>query len=206
MKKYIKTIVMVSIMAALCIGYFWYLSNKEPSVKKTETDNVNRELEALLTRDIDKMYPESPKEIVKLYSRITSAYYKTELTDAQIETLGKQARKMFDDELIGTQTEEEFIKQLKADIQSYRSVNRYVSDYVVDESENVVYKTFEGRKYAHLNVNYMIRQGAELTSSNTRYMLRQDSEGRWKILYWELEDSNKTVAGVIDGNGEDNGE
>lgn len=194
MKKYIKTILLITIMALLGVGYFWYLSNKEPSTQTVENENNNRELEALLTKDIDKGYPESPKEVVKLYSRITEAYYKTELSEDQINTLGRQARKLFDDELKGTQTEDEFLAELKKDIEEYRSLKRYVSDYKVDESENVVYKTFDEKKYASLNVVYMIRQESALTNSNTKYMLRQDGEGRWKILYWELDGEGSTEA------------
>ncbi|MBQ4282552.1 MAG: hypothetical protein IJB96_01330 [Lachnospira sp.] len=187
MKKYIKTILIITVLALLGVGYFWYLSNKEPSTQTVENENNNRELEALLTRDIDNGYPQSPKEVVKLYSRITEAYYKTKLTEDQINTLGRQARKLFDEELLGTQTEEEFLAALKKDIEEYNNLNRYVSDYKVDESENVEYKTFDERKYASLNAVYMIRQGSALANSNTKYMLRQDGEGRWKILYWELD-------------------
>ncbi len=194
MKKYIKTILIITVLALLGVGYFWYLSNKEPSGKAVENDNNNRELEALLTRDIESGYPQSPKEVVKLYSRITEAYYKTKLTEEQINTLGKQARKLFDEELLGTQTEEEFLAELKKDIEEYQKLNRYVSDYDIDDSEDVVYKTFDERKYASLNVVYMIRTGSALTSSDTKYMLRQDSEGRWKILYWELDKENSSGA------------
>lgn len=194
MKKYIKTILVVTFLALLGVGYFWYLSNKEPSNTQVENENNNRELEALLSRDIENTYPQSPKEVVKLYSRITEAYYKTKLTEEQINTLGKQARKLFDDELLGSQTEDDFLAQLKKEINEYRELNRYVSDYKIDESEDVVYKTFDERKYASLNVVYMIRQGSELTNSDTKYMLRQDGEGRWKILYWELDEGTSKAA------------
>lgn len=185
-RKYIKTIIAVAIMAALCIGYFFYLSNKTPSVDATDKAINDKEVAALTTKDIVNNYPESPKEVVKLYARITKAYYKSELSDEQIEALGKQARLLFDDELKNKQTEEQFLTALKADIEDYNKIDRYVSDYKIEESEGVQYKTFEERKYASLRVNYMIREGSELVTSLTKYTLRQDGEGRWKILYWEL--------------------
>lgn len=185
-RKYIKTIIAVAIMAALCISYFFYLSNKTPSVDATDKAINDKEVAALTTKDIVNNYPESPKEVVKLYARITKAYYKSELSDEQIEALGKQARLLFDDELKNKQTEEQFLTALKADIEDYNKIDRYVSDYKIEESEGVQYKTFEERKYASLRVNYMIREGSELVTSLTKYTLRQDGEGRWKILYWEL--------------------
>lgn len=186
MKKNWKPVLMIVVLVALGLSYYYYLSNKEPSQDATDKAVANEELAALMTRDIEKNYPESPKEVVKLYARITKAYYKTELTETQIETLGRQARRLFDDELKSKQTQAEFFEALKEDIKAYRSVDRYVSDYKIDGSANVKETTFEGRRYASLILVYSIREGADLHSSYTRFMLRQDSDGRWKILYWEL--------------------
>ena len=96
MKKYVKTIIIVSVLALMCIGYFFYLSNRKSTKDATDKSVGNQEVAALTTKDIDKNYPESPKEVVKLYARITKAYYKTSLTDEQIEALGTNARKLFD--------------------------------------------------------------------------------------------------------------
>lgn len=186
MKKHIKTIIVVTVMAVLCVGYFYYLSHREPSVDANNKAADEKEVEALTTRDINNNYPESPKEVVKLYAKITKAYYKTELTDEQIKKLGSQARLLFDDELKSTQTDKEFLDELNKDIKEYRAASRFVSDFSVADSEEVEYKTFKEKKYASLNVLYMLRDGSELKNSLTRYTLRQDSEGRWKILYWEL--------------------
>ena len=186
MKKYIRTIFITAIMAMLCIGFFMYLSNREPSQTATEKDLAKQEVDNLTTIDIEKNYPESPKEVIKLYARITKAYYKGDLTDAKIEALGKQARILFDSELKGTQTDSEFLKALKADIESYKSAGRYVSDYSIEDSAMVNYSTFQGRKYAFIVMTYTLRENDKLIVSRTQYTLRQDDKGRWKILFWEL--------------------
>ena len=116
MKKYVKTIIIVSVLALMCIAYFFYLSNRKSTKDATDKSVGNQEVAALTTKDIDKNYPESPKEVVKLYARITKAYYKTSLTDEQIEALGTNARKLFDNELKSKQTDKEFLDTLKADI------------------------------------------------------------------------------------------
>ena len=99
MKKYVKTIIIVSVLALMCIAYFFYLSNRKSTKDATDKSVWNQEVAALTTKDIDKNYPESPKEVVKLYARITKAYYKTSLTDEQIEALGTNARKLFDNDV-----------------------------------------------------------------------------------------------------------
>lgn len=67
MKKYVKTIIIVSVLALMCIAYFFYLSNRKSTKDATDKSVWNQEVAALTTKDIDKNYPESPKEVVKLY-------------------------------------------------------------------------------------------------------------------------------------------
>lgn len=186
MKKYIKTIIVVVLLAGLGLGYYYYLSNRTPSKDATEQSIANEQVAALTTRDIENNYPQSPKEVVKLYAKITKAYYETKLSDEQIEQLGTQARFLFDDELKASQTDEQFLNALKEDISSYHSVNRYISDYKLQTSNEVKHQTLNGREYSSLIALYYIREGSNLTHSYTRFVLRQDTDGRWKILYWEL--------------------
>lgn len=54
MKKYIRTIFITAIMAMLCIGFFMYLSNREPSQTATEKDLAKQEVDNLTTIDIEK--------------------------------------------------------------------------------------------------------------------------------------------------------
>ena len=64
MKKYVKTIIIVSVLALMCIGYFFYLSNRKSTKDATDKSVGNQEVAALTTKDIDKNYPESPKEVI----------------------------------------------------------------------------------------------------------------------------------------------
>ncbi|MDD6796707.1 MAG: hypothetical protein PUE71_00275 [Clostridia bacterium] len=194
MKKSIKTIILVSIMAALVIGYYFYLSNRDSSEGKQEQKAAgagNANAQELIVKDIGNNYPESPREVLKLYARITQAYYASDTTDEQVEKLGAQARLLFDDELKGKQTDEEFTAALKADVANYRSINRYVADYKVDSSVNFEYKTISGKSYAIGTVLYYVREGNQLSNAYHSYKLRKDENGRWKILYWELSSSKQ---------------
>lgn len=189
MKKInIKVIVVGIIFVSLALLYYYYLSNRAPAKDATDEAVSNQLVAELTTKDIDKNYPQSPKEVVKLYTKITTAYYQTKLTDEQIEKLGSQARLLFDNELKNTQTDQDFIKALKSDIASYQKAGRYISDYKIQSSADVKYTTLNNQKYASIIALYYVREHSKLTNSYTKYMLRQDDQGRWKILYWELAD------------------
>ena len=186
MKKYGRTIIVIAVLVALGLGYYYYLANKDTGKDATDIAADTSEVSVLISKDIMANYPESPKDVVNLYARITKAYYDTSLTDEQIEALGKQARLMFDDELKNTQTDADFYEKLKEDIGNYNSTKTRISSYVIQSAAKTKYSTFKDRQYASIALVYYLRQGDELIDSPTKFTLRKDDDGHWKILFWEL--------------------
>lgn len=186
MKKYGRTIIVIAVLVALGLGYYYYLANKDTGKDATDIAADTSEVSVLISKDIMANYPESPKDVVNLYARITKAYYDTSLTNEQIEALGKQARLMFDDELKNTQTDADFYEKLKEDIGNYNSTKTRISSYVIQSAAKTKYSTFKDRQYASIALVYYLRQGDKLIDSPTKFTLRKDNDGHWKILYWEL--------------------
>ena len=186
MKKYGRTIIVIAVLVALGLGYYYYLANKDTGKDATDIAADTSEVSVLISKDIMANYPESPKDVVNLYARITKAYYDTSLTDEQIEALGKQARLMFDDELKNTQTDADFYEKLKEDIGNYNPTKTRISSYVIQSAAKTKYSTFKDRQYASIALVYYLRQGDKLIDSPTKFTLRKDDDGHWKILFWEL--------------------
>lgn len=186
MKKYGRTIIVIAVLVALGLVYYYYLANKDTGKDATDIAADTSEVSVLISKDIMANYPESPKDVVDLYARITKAYYDTSLTDEQIEALGKQARLMFDDELKNTQTDADFYEKLKEDIGNYNSTKTRISSYVIQSAVKTKYSTFKDRQYASIALVYYLRQGDKLIDSPTKFTLRKDDDGHWKILFWEL--------------------
>ena len=186
MKKYGRTIIVIAVLVALGLGYYYYLANKDTGKDATDIAADTSEVSVLISKDLMANYPESPKDVVNLYARITKAYYDTSLTNEQIEALGKQARLMFDDELKNTQTDADFYEKLKEDIGNYNSTKTRISSYVIQSAAKTKYSTFKDRQYASIALVYYLRQGDKLIDSPTKFTLRKDDDGHWKILFWEL--------------------
>lgn len=186
MKKYGRTIIVIAVLVALGLGYYYYLAHKDTGKDATDIAADTSEVSVLISKDIMANYPESPKDVVNLYARITKAYYDTSLTNEQIEALGKQARLMFDDELKNTQTDADFYEKLKEDIGNYNSTKTRISSYVIQSAAKTKYSTFKDRQYASIALVYYLRQGDKLIDSPTKFTLRKDDDGHWKILFWEL--------------------
>lgn len=189
MKGNFRVVIAVVIMVFLVVGYYFYLSHRDVTGGKQEQTvkaQGNAIAAEIAVRDLDSNYPETPREVLKLYAKITQAYYASDTTETQIEQLGAQARKLFDQELRSKQKESEFIEALKADVKNYHSLKRYISDYKVDSSSNFEFKTINGQSYAIGTVLYYVREGNNLDNAYHSYKLRKDEDGKWKILYWEL--------------------
>ena len=193
MKKYGRTIIVIAVLVALGLGYYYYLANKDTGKDATDIAADTSEVSVLISKDIMANYPESPKDVVNLYARITKAYYDTSLTNEQIEALGKQARLMFDDELKNTQTDADFYEKLKEDIGNYNSTKTRISSYVIQSAAKTKYSTFKDRQYASIALVYYLRQGDKLIDSPTKFTLRKDD-----VLILAIESScDETAAAVV---------
>lgn len=186
MKKNVKTASTLGLMIIIGLVYYFYISNRPSTVDSTEKAITDQELAALTSTNIEVNYPSSPREVMKLYARISKAYYRKGISEQNIEALGKQARLLFDVELKNKQSESLFFESLKIDIKNYNEIDRYISDYIVGSAADIVYKTISNREYAIGTMKYYIREGSKLTTEFYSYKLRKDNNGNWKILYWEI--------------------
>lgn len=183
-KKNVKKFIIGILFIALIVGYYSYLSNKEP---KTEEKTItNEEVGKLISRNLEGIYyPEFPRNVVEFYSRIVQAYYYTKLTDDEIEALGSQARKLFDEELLEKNPEEEFYENLKLDIAEYNRLERKVYSYTIEDASEIENFSLDGKQYAVVSVRYLVREKGSVANIYEDYTLRKDEDGKWKILFWD---------------------
>lgn len=171
-------------MVAIVVGYYYYLSNRV--IDTGNSDAANEEIEKLITRNLEgDYYPQLQRDVVIFYSRIMKAYYYTQLTDAQIEALGKQARNLFDEELLMRNPEDEFYENLKNDINEYNKAKRKILDYKVQSSSEIKTFTFQEQTFSIVRAAYYMKDSSPYTTYQD-YVLRKDDNGQWKILFWEL--------------------
>ena len=184
-KGQVRTLVIGCILVVLVIGFYYYLSNRNVS-NQTEDEGTITKTQQVLLRNLDTNYPPSPKEVVKYFCDISQCFYNEENTDEDVEKLAVQIQKLYDEELIANQTQEEYIQNLISDIAHMKKNNMVISSYSTSASTDVEYFTKDGYEWARLYCNFSIRQGTTLRSSNERFLLRKDADDHWKIYGWEL--------------------
>lgn len=188
-KRTAKTIVFMLVFSIVVIGlYFFIKTRTHPLAVESVTSKT--EVEKLLSKDITNSYPSSPREVLKLYNRITKSFYNDGLKEEQIEQLANQMRYLFDDELLENKSYEDYLIDLKSDISEYEIAERTIINCVVEASSSVIYWESEKENYASIVANYFLKEGSDYSKIFEKFILRQDKDEKWKILGWDL--SEKT--------------
>ncbi|MBQ4300402.1 MAG: hypothetical protein II765_02560, partial [Lachnospiraceae bacterium] len=117
MKKAFRIGLVILLSVAIVVGYYYYLSHKNGS--KPSDDAQETEVEYILSKDFDKDYPSTPREVVKWYNRIIKALYSEEYEDEDLTAMGMQVRQLLDEELLEYNPETTYIASLKQDVMDY---------------------------------------------------------------------------------------
>lgn len=171
---------------AIVAIYFKLSTSTSPIIKDSISDKS--ELETLLEKDIDNNYPSSPREVVKLYTRIMKCFYNESLEDEQVNQLATQICLLYDAELLANNPYEDYLLDLKVEITDYRNAKRNIMNEVIEDSNQVKNWTKAGAEYASLTAGYTIKEKDNYTKLYEDFILRKDEKGNWKILGWKLSD------------------
>ncbi|MDD6806014.1 MAG: hypothetical protein PUD77_07085 [Clostridiales bacterium] len=187
MAKSLKLLVLGAIMIGLLVMLYYNVSNKKKSTSEEDSTTKATVVQELLMHDLEKSYPPTPKEVVKLYSDITQCYYNQTYSDEELEELAKMSMKLMDPELRLNNPEEAYLESLKTEIADKRSQDCKIYSYNTSSSTDVEYYTKDEREMASLYCTYTIRLGTSMGNTTEQFLLRKDEEGHWKILGWLVE-------------------
>lgn len=185
MKKTRIVILAIVIVAAICTAFYIVNNNsKKESAKEAELTEIQK----ITTRNMEKDYPATPREVVKFYNRIVKCYYGRQYSDDELEQLADQALSMFDDDLLKKNEKESYIESVKSDAAQYEEDNKSISQTDVCDSNDVKYMTDNGDDIAYVTASYFIKTGSSYTKTYQEYVLRKDDDGDWKILtFYKIE-------------------
>lgn len=180
MKKNMSAVILAAVCVVLIVGVFWQVSRSRDATVEDMVDLT--EVQKVITIDLDKTYPETPREVVKMYNRILSCFYREEYTEEEFRDLGDQARKLFDQELLENNPEDAYFKDLKADVEDYREKSKVIASTSVCDSNDVKFQKIDGDECAYVTASYFMNENKKFSRTYQTYVLRKDEEGKWKIL------------------------
>lgn len=184
-KNVIRIVVAVVLIGVIVGGYYYFTDQKRTSVEEFVELT---EVQEVITKDLDANYPATPREVVKFYNRIISCFYNENYTEDELYDLGDQARKLFDEELLGNNPRDDYFSALKEDIEDYHDRKKTIVSSTVCNSNDVKLQTVDGDECAYVTSSYFIAEGKSYSRTYQMYVLRKDEDGNWKILvFYQIE-------------------
>ena len=81
----IKTVIIGVICVGIVAGFYYYLTNRSP--RSVETTGETDEITSVLSKNLEKDYPASPRAVIKYYNRILLCLYNETYDDEQYQKL-----------------------------------------------------------------------------------------------------------------------
>ena len=185
----VKVLIIGIVLVCLVLGYFYYLTNRKPKQDSKDSVKISAVQEILL-RNLDTNYPPTPREVVKYFCEITQSLYGGSYTEEEFLELAMQARRLYDDELLASNNEKQYIENLKWDVNQFKEQEIVISSYAPASGTDVEYFTQDGYSWAQMRCTFTLRKGTQLASSNEMFLLRKDADGHWKIYGWTMDEEN----------------
>lgn len=179
----IKAVITIVVIVLLIVGYYYYLSNKtrnheEQDVKATPAQEV-------LLKNYKVNYPPTPKEVVKEYLEITKVLHNENLEEDELKAVALKLKELFDNELATNKSEDDYFKDLKSELTTFKTNDYSIVNYYTSASTEVDFFVDDGYELARLYGTFNIRTSSGMQVLTDVFILRKDEKGRWKIYGWQ---------------------
>ncbi|MCR5584931.1 MAG: hypothetical protein K6F63_05795 [Lachnospiraceae bacterium] len=189
MKKYIGGIIGGVVILGIVIWIVFYTVNnrKSDSIFETKTTS-NTEAQAIISKDLDRFYPSTVREVVRLYQRINTCLMSGNYTEAEFYKITEQLRRLYDDELLELNPKDSYEDSLYNEIIAFRNEGKVISVTNVQLESQTEKYTKDGKNMASIVGMFVVRDKTGISRTYEKFVLREDEKGNWKILGWELTD------------------
>lgn len=191
MKK-TRVMIIVAVCVALLVGSYLFWINRKSNVSPEDVELTK--VQKLITKDLSKNYPATPREVIKIYNEIITCFYNEVYTEDELESLVDMTLLMMDEELAANNPKKDYLKEVKDEIAEFAAAERTIVSYTLPSSNEVEYRTVDGRECAYVETSYFIKEKSSYSKTFQTYVVRKDDNGDWKILVFY-----KTKGDVSDG-------
>lgn len=182
-------------LSVCCVLLAYYLMNLKAEKSKPEDYVKLTKVQEVLSRNLETNYPQTPKEVIKYYSEITKCFYDETYTEEELYELAMKAMELYDHDLAANKSEEDYLRDLKSEIQSFKNNKYSISSYSTSSSTDVYYFQDDGFDFARLYCTYNVRMGTVIQPIEEIFLLRKDLEEHWKIYGWDAASEHREIQG-----------
>lgn len=187
-KQMTKLIGGLMLLAIAVLVVFYIINQRPDNGIYAKEGTINTEAQAILSKDIERNYPATVREVVKLYSRITKCWYNELISKEELSQLISMQRQLFDEEFLSNNPLSTHEKELTNEIEQAKSEKQTMASYRIQIESNVKKWETDGTNYASIIVCYMVKKKSGYEYTYEEFLLREDEKERWKIVGWRLTD------------------
>ena len=188
-KKLAQLIGTLCLVVVVVLGIYLAINLREDDSLFSKNDKTNTEAQAILAKDVDRNYPATVREVVRLFSRISKCYHNEVISKEEFSSLVEMQRKLFAEDFLENNPLETFSNNLTAEIDAAKAKEYQMVTYRVQKQSSV--KTWQDGEnhFASIIASFtMNAKGEGYTRTFEEFLLREDEAGRWKIVGWRLTD------------------
>ena len=181
--KYLMTLALVLVLG---LTIYYFVVNKSDKNSDDSKEATVSAVEKMLSKDLEKNYPKSVREVVANFISIRECYYNEDVEEDKLVQLAYQAMRLFDEKLVEANPFDKYYAALTNEIEQYKTEGKTLYRTILDKASEVEYSEIEGVKYAKINCIYYLKASKGTDKVTETYALRCDDEGNWKILGWQI--------------------
>ena len=188
-KKLAQLIGTLCTVVVVVLGIFLALNLRKDNSVFSKDSKPNTEAQNILAKDVDRNYPATVREVVRLFSRISKCYHNETISEQEFQELVELQRKLFDEEFLANNPLETFTNNLSAEIEAAKSREYQMVNWRVQKQSSVETWQDGDNNFASIIASYTMNAKEEgYTRTYEEFLLREDENGRWKIVGWRLTD------------------
>ena len=185
----LKNVIVALLAAIVLIAVVWRANNIKTSMTEEAEEVTVTAIDEALARNLTTNYPQTPKEVIKYFGEISKCFYnETFEDDDELIKLADQMLLLYDDELVAYNNHDNYIFDLKTQINYYKENNIILSHYDPQASTDVEYFTEDGYEWSRIRCDFTLKSGKVYKVLTEIFILRKDENGHWRIYGWEEAD------------------
>lgn len=184
-------VVVMCLLVAGALGIYYRFMARQQSSQEERTPAT--ETEKLIAKDLEAGYPETPKEVMKLFGRLNQCIYNKSLSDEELSSLVNQLWILYSEDLKKENSLEKVEKNIRSEVKDFNKKKKKIVNYTIDEERNYQYKTIEGREMVYLKYSYFVRDGSDYSTWNQKAILVKEDD-KWKLYGFDSAGRKSEVA------------
>ena len=178
-KRGLITFLILVVLVVLGVLAVYYQYMKKLQLQDT-VHTPTTETEKLVAKDMDAGYPETPKEVIKLFGRINQCIYNKKLSDDDFSTLVGKLRVLYCESLQKKNSQDKMESEISAEKKKYPPKKRKIINYSIEDENKFQYKTIDGTEMVYLKFSYFVRTDNDYNTVNW-YAILVKEDGKWRI-------------------------